>query len=45
MYRMNFSSQCETYSSLPFSHLTCVIITMDIWNNPPTNTQAKQKFT
>jgi hypothetical protein len=42
MYKLNGSSQGEPYSSLHISQLTCVIITMAIWNNPAMNSQAKQ---
>jgi hypothetical protein len=41
MYQMNGSLQGETYSSLHISQLTCVIITMAVWNNPAMNIQAK----
>jgi len=41
MYQLNGSSHCENYSNLHISQLTCVIITMAIWNNPEMNSQAK----
>jgi len=41
IYHLNGSSHCESYSSLPISQLTSVIITMAIWNNPEMNSQAK----
>ena len=45
MYKLNGSSQGETYSSLHISRLTCVIITMAVWNNPEMNIEAKQNST
>ena len=45
MYHLNGSSHCENYSSLHISQLTCVIITMAIWNNPEMNSQAKPNST
>jgi hypothetical protein len=41
MDNLNGSSEGECYSSLHISQLTCVIITMAIWNNPEMNSQAK----
>ena len=41
MYHLNGSSHCESYSSLHIFQLTCVNITMAIWNNPEINSQAK----
>ena len=40
-YHLNGSSHCESYSSLHISQLTCVIITMAIWNNPEMNSEPK----
>ena len=41
-YQLNSFSQRKTYSSLHISQLTCVIITIAVWNNPEIKTQAKQ---
>jgi hypothetical protein len=45
MYHLNGTLQGETYSSLHISQLTCVIITMAVWNNPAMNSQAKPNCT